>query len=107
VASPYLQSTEKPDNLDLEGFYSFIKESRKRLKSLDDFRNLLIISSRDSQEVSEYKLLFQKIAIIFMKYFSVNWIFAGRVEAKMAYLKIRGNLLRRLKNPEFFVSVYD
>jgi hypothetical protein len=25
----------------------------------------------------------------------------------MAYLKIRGNLLRRLKNPEFFVSVYD
>jgi len=62
----------------------------------------LLVTSEDSAEVAAYKRVFQGLSIIFVKFFSVNWIFSGKLFNKLAHLQCRLKILRRIKNPEHF-----
>jgi len=65
---------------------------------------MVTIDTNDEEEIRNIKCLFKEMAEIFIKYFSVNWIFSGRLQYKKEHLKYRFNLLRRLRNPELFTA---
>jgi hypothetical protein len=56
----------------------------------------------DSAQLAAFKRIYKRIGEIFIKFYSVNWIFNGRLNYKDAHLKFRNRMLRRLKNPDSF-----
>jgi len=103
IAVPYLQPYLAEDNrLSISGFVSFLKKYRTGLKSMQALRTILLIEDQDDDVVIQYKTIFQKLAEIFIKYFSVNWIFHSKVFHKEAHLKFRFKMLRRIRCPELF-----
>ena len=105
LAVPYLENMiEKNDYSTIEVvlFAEYIKEKKAQVNNIESLRRLLIVDNDDDDEMSVYKKLFKEISIIFLKYFSVNWIYSGRLKHKDAHLKFRFNMLRRVQNPEKF-----
>jgi len=62
----------------------------------------LLPEKNENPMITKFKRLFQVISEIFIKYFSVNWIFDSKVQYKQAHLKFRFKILRRIQNPELF-----
>lgn len=90
------------EEVTLEYFINYIKERKEELDCIDRLKSMLLVSENDGKEEASLKRIFKKIGEIFIKYFSVNWIFGGRLRYKLSHLKFRHKMLRRLKNPELF-----
>jgi len=105
IAKPYLKPLYEQENLTHEAFIHYAKQLKKIITGIDSFRNSLLVKAGDSQPTASCKRVFQKISEIFIKYFSVNWIFTARIAHKLVYLKYRGKMLRRVQNPELFTYV--
>ena len=88
-------------------FKNYINDKRDELNSLDSYKDLLVIKGNEGEESKNFKYMFKALAIIFIKYFSVNWIFSGRSCYKQELLKARFQILKRIKNPENYVSMID
>jgi hypothetical protein len=104
VAIPYIEDFVKRHNFKVcpKAFKVYISERKEVLDCIERLKNMLTISHTDSEEEVEFKLLFKYIGEVFIKYFSVNWIFNGRMTYKQSHLYFRFKMLRRLKNPELF-----
>ena len=105
VAIPYLDNIVEKNELkpvSVSSFAQYIKLKKEGLNSIESLRRLLVLESKDSVEISCYKILFKEVSIIFLKYFSVNWIFGGRLAHKDAHMKFRFKMLRRVQDPEHF-----
>jgi hypothetical protein len=104
LARPYLEDilSQSHSEIPVGDFIKYISERRDNLDCMERLKRILIISDDDSKEEASYKVIFKQIAEIFIKYFSVNWIFSGRLTYKQAHLDFRFKMLRRLKNPELF-----
>jgi len=87
------------------GLRRFIQENKENVTSIDGFRNMIMVTQNDTEEVAKFKKVFQKVSEIFMKYFSVNWIFSSKLSNKMLYLRMRFKLIRRIQNPEQFTHL--
>ena len=72
------------------------------MSSIESIRVLLIKDKKDDLTMSAYKLIFQEISIMFLKYFCVNWIYGGKIIQKKAHLKFRFKILQRIQDPEHF-----
>jgi len=92
-------------SLDVTAFRKYIKEKRDSLNGIMELRSLILKEKKDSAKLLAYKLVFQRMAEVFIKFFSVNWIFSGKLTYKMDYLKYRFKLLRRVRNPEYFTCL--
>eukprot|EP00330_Aristerostoma_sp_ATCC50986_P006148 CAMPEP_0114592912 /NCGR_PEP_ID=MMETSP0125-20121206/14616_1 /TAXON_ID=485358 ORGANISM="Aristerostoma sp., Strain ATCC 50986" /NCGR_SAMPLE_ID=MMETSP0125 /ASSEMBLY_ACC=CAM_ASM_000245 /LENGTH=221 /DNA_ID=CAMNT_0001791785 /DNA_START=32 /DNA_END=697 /DNA_ORIENTATION=+ len=104
VSDEYMCDIIKKDNLQVNAktFKDYIKLQRKSLDCIPALKKLLIVEEYDDIEMAHTKKLFVEMALIFIKYFSVKWIFNSRLSYKFAYLKFRFSFERRLKNPELF-----
>jgi len=102
LSMPYLVPLAQQFNVTTSGFLDWIEEHKTRINSISALRSLLLITEDDSPEVKSYKKIFQQLGEIFIKYFSVNWIFNGRISNKLVHLKYRFRMLRRIRNPESF-----
>jgi len=102
LSLPYLQLIAKSENIKLDRFKEYFRCKKELVGSIESFRNLYIEDSTDSEEIKAFKRIFQKISVIFIKDFSVNWIFNGKLTQKQAHLKYRYKMLRRIQNPELF-----
>lgn len=104
IAAPYIHNimTENDFFVDIQIFGDYIKTKKEKINSIESLKELLIASEKDEQNTCFYKQIFQKVSIIFLKYFSVNWIFSGRLMHKRAHLDFRFKMLRRIQNPEYF-----
>jgi len=105
ICLPYLIPLIEEKNVNLKAFLEYINGIKKYIDGLNKFRTSLIIQESDSEEVKSYKELFRKIGEVFIKYFSVNWIFSGKVHYKEAHLKYRFKMLRRIQQPELFTYI--
>jgi len=105
TALPYLTKIVEKEGVTLEGFLSFAAHAKESIGGIASFRSFLVENEGDDKGISGYKRSFQKIAIVFIKYFSVNWIFHGRVSHKIEYLKYRFRMLRRVENPQHFTYI--
>jgi len=101
---PYFNDIVERDkeNVTLEEFQQYISERKEAVDCIERFKEMLIVSKSDSEKEGAFKRIFKKSGIIFIKYFSVNWIFHGRVTYKESHLYFRHKMLRRLNNPHLF-----
>lgn len=99
---PYIVPLLAQEKVTLKDFRRFFYSKKKQVRSIAGLRNLLLANVNDDHETAAFKRVFQTISIIFIKYFSVNWIFSGKLLNKSAHLKCRFKMLRRIKNPENF-----
>jgi len=106
IAKPYLEDIQKHESIckiiTVQGFQTFIKEKRDIIDSMKSIRDILLIKQSENKVLAAYKKMFQKISIIFVKYFSINWIFQGKMKYKQIYVNSRFKILRRIQNPQYF-----
>lgn len=102
LALPYLTKLAAQEKIQAKDFRKFISSKKKQARCIKGLRDLLLISENDDQTTVAYKTIFSELCIIFMKFFSVNWIFGGKLCDKKIHLKYRFKILRRIQNPEFF-----
>ena len=102
IAVPYLSPLIDREGVSIEEFTRYIAEAKEKIEGIDTLRALLLVESHDIRKVAAFKRIFQNMSEIFIKYFSVNWIFSGRMQNKQAHLKFRFKMLRRIQNPQLF-----
>jgi len=105
ISDLYLEPLIKNTSIDIKVYRKFIKEKKESMDGIESLRELLLPNEADDKLIADYKKTFQHLAIIFIKYFSVNWIYGGKLSYKMEYLKLRFKMLRRVQNPELFTCI--
>jgi len=107
LALPYLQNFVEKEEVQLSGFINYIHQIKGDINGLFHFRSILLENKNDSIPLKAYKRIFKAISEVFIKYFSVNWIFHSKVFHKDAHLKFRYKMLRRIQRPELFTYMKD
>ena len=102
LALPYLDTFLDKENASERGFLAFVNNARPSIDGLYHFRSVLLEDEKDDLETAAYKKIFKELSEVFIKFFSVNWIFDSKVVHKEAHLKFRFKMLRRIKSPELF-----
>jgi len=104
MALSYLETIIQREGsiLTLKDFLDFVKENKKRVNCIKNLREMLLVSPYDDKKIACMKKVFKKICEIFLKFFSVNWIYNSKISDKMMHMKYRFKMLRRVRNPEFF-----
>jgi len=102
IASPYLDPLLTEERIERKEFINFVNERKRSIDGLYKFRALLIPIKGDTEEILACKRIFRSISEVFIKFFSVNWIFHGRIQYREAHLRFRFKMLRRIQHPESF-----
>ena len=107
LAIPYLkliveQLKQEGHQIEMSNFSEFTSNTKGNIGSIDSLRALMLEEENDTALVLVCKRIFRMIGEVFIKYFSVNWITHGRITYKMAHLKFRHRMLRRVRNPALF-----
>jgi hypothetical protein len=105
LALPYIDTYPDMMNVDKVEFQKFIGKQKNTISGIDSFKALLQEDMIDTEEIRSYKRLFKYLAEIFVKYFSVNWIFHSRMKYRDVHLKFRHKMLRRIRNPDLFTYI--
>jgi len=102
IAFPYLELKLKDLNLEYKDFRNYLVERKENMDGISSLRALLLITEEDDYVTKAIKKTFQFSAEIFVKYFSVNWIYNSKVGDKKNHLRARFKILRRIQSPEYF-----
>ena len=102
LALPYLEQIHTKIDFHINAFQKHVHAQLKTIDSLHSVRSLFYVESDNSKTTAVFKRVFQEVSIVFIKYFSVNWIYQGKMSHKEAHLRSRFKMLRRVKEPEFF-----
>ena len=106
-ADMYIDSyiEEKKLVVSKSGFKNYASVMKKICDSIDGFKSVFMGLETDDSKVKDYKALLRLIGEVFIKYFSVNWIYSGKMMYKYSHLRFRFKILRRVRNPELFQSL--
>ncbi len=102
LAAPYLEEFLEGKLLTAEAFKECLDSKKLTTNCISNFRELLLIKEGDSQETQEFKSVFGGICDVFLRRYSINWIYHSKISDKKGHLKCRGKILRRVQQPEFF-----
>jgi len=105
IAIPYIENIIEKNlynHVKVPAFQEYIKNKKEGINSIDSLRKLLVPEQEDSDELRAFKMIFKQVSIIFLKYFSVNWIYGGKLTHKNSHLQFRFKMLRRVQNAEHF-----
>lgn len=98
----YLTRFSRQEGVRIDHFRNYVKSFKGKIEGIYDFRLALLITEADSKEKASFKRILAQIGAIFIKFYSVNWIFNSKVVHKKAHLMYRFKILRRITNPELF-----
>ncbi len=102
VAVPYLTPYILEEQVNLAEFVEYVGKAKENIEGIDTLRGLLLVKDNDDNKTASFKRVFRALAEIFVKYFSVNWIYSGRMLNKKVHLTFRFKMLRRIQSPELF-----
>jgi len=102
VAVPYIEEKLKELNLSYQAFHRYLFQRKENMDGISSLRGLILVESHDDDETAAIKMVFQYTSEIFLKYFSVNWIYNSKLGDKLAHVKSRFKILRRIRKPEHF-----
>ena len=102
IGLPYLQPLVRREAIKIEEFKAFISNGKENIDGISSFRNMLLASGEDSEKTVAFKKVLSEMSVVFIKYFSVNWIFSSKLRNKIAHLKCRYKMLRRVTDPVHF-----
>lgn len=105
LSVPYLENIQKIIPFSLNTFLDYAAQVKGVIQSITSFRDAILVKENDSITTKTNKLVLQRIAEIFIKYFSVNWISSSKLFYKLEYLKLRGTILRKIRSPETFLKL--
>jgi len=107
LAAPYLKTILPKYGSNLTTFQNFLKKRKRSVNCIKKLREIL--PSEDSKALPNFaeKLVFQELCIIFLKDFSVNWLFSSKIDNKTTHLNYRFKILRRIKDPDHFTYLKD
>jgi len=96
---PYLIPIATELNFEAQDFIQYIREIQPLIRGkISGLRGLLMILIEDSPTIISYKKAFQRLAVIFIKYFAPYWISTREVKCKLDYLKFRHRLLKEIRD---------
>ena len=101
-AKPYLDCIIEKENIAHFDFEWFISSGRRKVNCIKSLREKLLITTDDSERIAGCKRAFRDICVVFLKIFSVNWIFNSKISDRRTHLMYRFKILRRVRNPEHF-----
>jgi len=102
LALPYLEKILEKEDLSMQQFVRYITQIRGSIDGLTHFRSTILIGRDDDKTLAASKRALIAVSKVFIKYFSVNWIYNSRVFHKEAHLQFRFKMLRRIQHPELF-----
>jgi len=102
MALPYMLPILKEKGVEYSDALSFFSKAKTKIQGIDTFRALVLVLPTDTAKEAALKEAFQAIGEVFIKYFSVNWIFHSKILHRTTYLRYRFKMLRRLQNPIMF-----
>jgi len=102
LALPHLKPELLKYDLSYDDFNTYIIKNKPKINCIKNLRGALFIKSNDNDKMKALKEVFQKMCQVFLKYYSVNWLFHSRIDNKMIHLNYRFKILRRVNNPEYF-----
>jgi len=105
LSHPYLDQYIDRSTFPMIDFTNYVRDKRDSLNGVTEFRSLLLITGRDNPKIRTFKKVIQGLSEVFLKYFSVNWIFDSKLEYRQDYLKCRFKVLRRVRDPENFTNI--
>jgi len=89
LSLPYLTPLLKEKQIEQKDFRRFAVKAKDKIDGLFSFRSVLMISENESKKTKAIKEIFKSIGVIFIKFFSVNWIFHGKIFHKRTHLNFR------------------
>jgi len=108
VAAPYLAEFLKGEpNVNLQGFLVFMESQKDEITSIRRLRELLLISEVEEEKIASFKRIFQAVSLVFIRDFSVNWIYNSKISDKLTHTKYRFKIYRRVQHPECFTYLED
>ena len=113
VSKPYLEefilknAPKQCLESQISSFKAFIVQNKQKINCIKNLRSMLLIDNKDPTEVVMFKKLFKYISVIFLKFFSANWLWSSKIGDKVTHLKYRFKIMRRVQNPEFFTYLED
>jgi hypothetical protein len=102
MALPYISNKLKEENLQFKDFKDYLFLRKETMDGISSLRALLLVTDDDDETVASIKRVFRHSSEVFIKFFSVNWIFNSKLGDKPSYVKSRFKLLRRINDPEHF-----
>lgn len=105
TAAPYLTQIKEFGLLSKGALHDYCNKMKTSICSFNSLRAAVMLDQSDPSELVNVKKVFRRIAEIFLKFFSVNWIFGGKLLYRNVYLKHRGPLLRGILYPEQYTSI--
>jgi len=104
IAIPYLKTLLQSENVRFTDFTNFMNPEKVQINGICAFEALITIGKTDDAITAACKRMLKALSVVFIKYFSVNWIIHSKLTNKLAYLKHRFKILRRIQNPEVLGS---
>ena len=100
LALPYVKSLAHTQKFNAELFTQYVFNIKETIDSVQGFRNSLLITDLDNQDIATYKVAFGELGRVFIRRYSISWIFNGRLRHKEEHLRFRSKLLRKMEKPE-------
>jgi len=107
MAKQYLMPITNQLNITLKDFQDYIERKKKSANCIKQLRNMLPVGDDPRDPDLNFKKAFQKICVVFLKFFCVNWLYNSKIAEKIAHLKYRFKIMRRIKNPQYFTYLKD
>jgi len=107
MAKPYLRLITEKLGISIESFINYIKARKKSANCIKQLRAMLPLGIGEGEVDWELKTAFQKICIIFLKFFVVNWLYDSKICEKVDHLNYRFKILRRVQTPQYFTYLKD
>mmetsp|Transcript_10291 Transcript_10291/g.8851 ORF Transcript_10291/g.8851 Transcript_10291/m.8851 type:complete len:138 (+) Transcript_10291:169-582(+) len=75
--------------IDFKEFIKYITKEKKLLFGMERFKNMLLPMGNESAKMKGFKKAFRELSIYFVKYYSVKWIYDGKMKWRQVHLKMR------------------
>jgi len=102
LALPYLEMIQRKyrEDFHIDCYRDFLRIQSEYVNSLKNFKSLFLSKYAENEIEVVYKRVCRRIAVIFLKYFAVNWLFQSNLKNKQYYLKLRFKLLKLIQRVE-------
>jgi hypothetical protein len=107
MAEPYLKDITRKYGVEMKAFLRFVRTKKKSANCIRKLREMLPIQSSVDRADYRIRLVFQEITIIFLKFFSVNWLYHSKIDGKLTHLQYRFKMLRRVRDPDNFTYLKE
>jgi len=107
TARYYLVTIATRNDVSLQDFSEYIRRKKKSANCIKQIRRMLPLDEDENDEEFKLKKVFQELCVVFLKFFSVNWLYSSKIAEKVQHLKYRFKILRRVQNPQYFTYLKD